>query len=339
MNKKYIRFFAVLALFVVMLGLLAAVGRMDKIFISPSPKSNIHIEMKQISFTDDHIALEYIVTGTIDTPEGVLTDCPVGGTVVLNGSGKKISGNENDFTWCRPDGNSGYLVNQFLYYDYGADKPEKVKIKIGDVDANINGVFVHVAPLGEYSFDVPSQPDMESVSYPSEIAEAVSGLKMKIKRVDFSPSLAKVDACLTLPDSGDWVFDAYLLYGDQRIPFEYWTIPNHTKPGVLDSVERCYSVIFTGIPDYKTLKKGDISFVVKKISRNMPECVDASGWAKIKDELAKYNVQPVTDGTGSYCFAGGIQQIADPNVNAHLNNYIQEALKEEVEGPLVMAVK
>jgi hypothetical protein len=132
------------------------------------------------------------------------------------------------------------------------------KIKIGDVDANINGVFVHVAPLGEYSFDVPSQPDMQSVSYPSEIAEAVSGLKMKIKRVDFSPSLAKVDACLSLPDSGDWVFDAYLLYGDQRIPFEYWTIPNHTKPGVLDSVERCYSVIFTGIPDYKTLKKGDI---------------------------------------------------------------------------------
>jgi hypothetical protein len=46
----------------------------------------------------------------------------------------------------------------------------------------------------------------------------------------------------------------------------------------------------------------------------MPECVDASGGAKIKDELAKYNVQPVTDGTGSYCFAGGIQQIADPNV-------------------------
>jgi len=98
-------------------------------------------------------------------------------------------------------------------------------------------------------------------------------------------------------------------------------------------------VIFTGIPDYKTLKKGDISFVVEKISRNMPECVDASGWAKIKDELAKYNVQPVTDGTGSYCFAGGIQQIADTNVNAHLNNYIREALKEEVEGPLVMAVK
>jgi hypothetical protein len=322
-------------------GLLGAFG-MDKIFLAAdSQKTDVVVELKWLAYTSDHVAIEYNVQGKIETPYGILTSCPVGGSLVLDGTGKKISGNDSDFTYCRPDGNGGYLVTQFFYSDYGKNKPDKVKITIGDVDdidVN-NSAVVHIAPVGDFSFSVPPQSDTQSVSYPSDIAQATSGLKMKINRVDFSPSLAKVDACLTLPDTGDWLLNDYMLNAGQKIPLTYWTIPNFRKPGVLDSIERCYSMVFAGIPDYKTIKKGDLSFIVEKISRNMPDCVNAAGWEKIKDELQKYGIgslQP--DITGNYCFAGAVNSL-DPVDNARLNIYIQNALKEEVDGPLVITVK
>ncbi len=332
----------VLSLIIVLLslGLLAAIGA-NKIFATSSTsKTQIEVELKSIAYTDDHLAIEYTVNKPIETAYGISDDCPIGDTAVSDIKGNKVSGHEDDYIFCRPDGNGGYLVTQFFYYDYGAEKnkPKNVKIQVGNIDSLLNGKMVHIASLGDYFFDVPSQPATDSVSYPTDIAEAVSGLKMKIKRVDFSPSLAKVDTCLTLPDAGDWGLDAYLLVGNQRIPFEYWTIPNYKKPEVLDNLERCYSVIVTGIPDYKTFRKGEVSFVVEKITRNMPDCVNAADWEKIKDEVTKYGVQPLIDpGSGSYCL-GGIGQL-DANANAYLNAYIQEALKEEVDGPLAITVK
>lgn len=335
-TKNMIPFFVV----IIGLGLIATIGT-NKIFAtSDASKNKIEVNLKRIAYTDDHLMIEYTVNGSIETPYGFSEDCPVGDSVVLNNKGDKVSGGENDFIYCRPGKNGGYLVTQFIYYDYGVEKnkPKKVKIKIGDFDSLINGKMIHIAPIGDYFFDVPSQPDTESVSYPSEFAEAASGLKMKIKRVDFSPSLAKVEACLTLPDTGDWAFDAFLLVDNQKFPLEYWTIPNYKKPGALDNPERCYSVVVTNIPDYKTFRKSEVSFFVEKISRNMPDCVDATDWEKIKDEVTKYGVQPVVDDTGSYCFAGGIGEL-DPQANAYLNIYIREALMEEVEGPLEITVK
>ena len=335
-TKNIISLFAV----ILGLGLIAAIGT-NKIFAtSDTSKNKIEVNLKSIAYTGDHLTVEYTVNGSIETPYGFSEDCPVGDSVVLNNKGDKVSGGESDYIYCRPDKNGGYLVTQFTYDDYNVEKnnPKKVKIKIGDFDSLINGKMVHIAPIGDYVFDVPSQPDSESVSYPSEFAESASGLKMKIRRVDFSPSLAKVEACLTLPDIGDWGFDAYLLVGDQKFPLEYWTIPNYKKSGVLDNPERCYSVIVTNIPDYKTFRKGEVSFLIEKISRNIPDCVNATDWEKIRDEVTKYGVQPVVYDTGDYCFAGGIGEL-DPDANAHLNTYIREALKEEVEGPLIITVK
>lgn len=319
-------------------------ARTNRIFSAvDSQSTSVHVELKWLAYTNDHVAIEYRVEGQIKTPYGIFTDCPVGNSIVLDRTAKEISGNDNDFIYCRLDGNDGYLVTQFFYADYGKNKPEKVKITIGDVDdhnpAVNNGLVVHIAPVGDFSFDVPSQPDIQSVSYPSDIAQATSGLKMRINRVDFSPSLAKVDACLTLPDTGDWLLSDYMLNVGQKISPTFWTIPNFRKPGILDSVERCYSIIFTEIPDYKSIQKGDLSFVVEKISRNMPECVNTDGWEKIKDELQKYGIgslQP--DAGGNYCFAGAVDSLA-PADNASLNIYIQNALKEEVDGPLTISIR
>jgi len=323
-------------------GLLGAFG-MNRIFSAANSTTDVNVNLIWSAYTNDHVAIEYSVQGQIKTPYGIFTGCPVGGSAVLDGTGTKISGSDNDFTYCRPDGNGGYLVTQFFYSDYGKNKPEKVKITIGDVDdadaATNNGAVVHIAPVGDFSFSAPSQQDTQSVSYPSDLAQATSGLKMKINRVDFSPSLAKVDACLTLPDTGDWSLDGYLLNAGQKISLEYWTIPNFRKPGILDSTNRCYSMVFTGIPDYKTIKKGDLSYIVEKISRNTPDCVNATGLAKIKDELQKYGIvslQP--DTAGNYCFAGAVDSLAAAD-NARLNIYIQNALKEEVDGPLTITIK
>lgn len=287
--------------------------------------------------------LNTVYKGKLKPPYGIFTGCPVGDSVVLDGTGKKISGSDNDFTYCRPDENGGYLVTQFFYSDYGKNKPGKVKITIGDVDdpnaAVNNGSVMHIVPIGDFSFSMPSQPDTQSVSYPFDIAQAPSGLKMKINRVDFSPSLAKVDACVTLPDTGDWLLNDYMLNAGQQIPLTFWTIPNFRKPSVLDSIERCYSIVFTGIPDYKSIKKGDLSFVVEKISRNMPDCVNTAGWEKIKDELQKYGIDSLQpDVGGNYCFAGAVDSLA-PADNASLNLYIRDALKEDVSGPSAITVK
>jgi hypothetical protein len=331
-------------LIVVILGIASiAAFRLNVFFTSASPNSikNVDVVLKGITYTDDHVMIEFSVSGDITTPDGPLTECPVGDIVLLDKSGKEFQVSNQDFVFCRPDEDNGYLVTQFLYGDYSGEdnKPIKAKIKIGDVNFTAdNGNIVKVGVVGYKHIDFPAKKDADSVAYPSEIATAISGLKMKIKRVDFSPSMAKVDACITLPDTGDWVFDAYLLIGDQKVPFEYWTIPNYKKSGVLDSPERCYSVIVTDIPDYKAFRKGDVSFVIEKISRNMPDCVNEVNWNKIKDELAKYNIPFVTDTTGAYCFAGGIRD-TDTDLNAYLNIYIKEALKEEVEGPLVINVK
>ncbi|MEB2333455.1 MAG: hypothetical protein OZ914_03950 [Anaerolineaceae bacterium] len=323
------------------IGLLAAF-RMNKIFSSSdSNKTIVNVNLIWSTYTNDHVAIEYSVQGQIVTPYGTLAGCPVGGSQVLNGKGNLISGNNNDFTYCRPDGNGGYLVTQFFYSDYGKNKPEKVKIKIGDVDdldAN-NGTVVHIAPVGDFYFSVSSQSDAQSVSYPSNIAQAASGLNMKIKRVDFSPSLAKVDACVTLPDTGDWLVDGYMINAGQNIPLTYWTIPNYKNPGVLDNVQRCFSFVFTGIPDYTTIKKGDLSFVVDKVSRNVPECVKGANWEKIKDELQKYGIDSLQpDAGGNYCFAGAVDSLPESE-NASLNLWIENALKEEVQGPLTITVK
>lgn len=314
------------------------------LFTSAPPDSmkNIKIDLKGAAYTDDHAMVEFSVNGEILTPDGPLTECPVGGVKLLNTSGEEMAVSNQDFVFCRPDGNGGYLITQFMYGDFSSEnkKPKKVKIKIGDVNFTANdGQIAKVNVIGYKEITLPEMKDMDSVSYPSSTAEAASGLKMKIKRVDYSPSLAKVDACLTLPNlSVEWLFDdAYLLVGDQKVPFEYWTIPNYDKPGILENQERCYSVIVTDIPDYKTFRKGDVSFVIEKISRyGYPECVDATDWEKIKDEFDKYEVPFSDSGDGGYCF--GFRDLSG-EVNAHMTNYIKDALKEEIAGPLVIPLK
>jgi hypothetical protein len=330
-----------LVVVILAVGIVAAYGTNLTFARANNISSTIHVTLISATYSNDHVAIEYSVDGQITTPDGVVTECPVGGASILDNSGREFSGSAADFIDCRPDGVNRYLVTQFFYNDYSGNKnPKHVKIKIGDVNfMSATGKVVHVLPLNDFSVDLPAQPDPASVAYPTETSQAASGLKMRVSRVDFSASLAKVDACITLPDNGDWVFDAYLVIGGQKMPFDYWSIPNYKTPGTLDSRERCYSIITSHIPDYRTIQKGQMSLVVEKVSRNMPECVDAAGFSKIQDELAKYGVKPQPDQGGNYCFASGIQSIADPNVNAYLNSYIRDALREEVIGPLEITLK
>jgi len=280
----------------VSLGILGAYG-LNKIFVpSNSVQNEITVELKSAAYTEDHVTVEYVVNGQIKTDQGIATECPVGASVVLDSSGLEFVGGSDDFVYCRPGQSDTYLVTEFFYNDYSDKQPSQVKVTVGDVDFIADdGRVIHVPALGDFLLDLPSEADPDSVSYPTETSAVASGLEMQISRADFSGSVAKVNACLSLPDSGDWVFDAYLVVDGKQVPYDYWTIPNFREAGVLENSERCFIVIVPDVPDYREAPNAEISFVIEKIFRNMPDCTDSTGFAKIKDELEKYGISAIPD--------------------------------------------
>ncbi|MGB7538114.1 MAG: hypothetical protein WBM17_06215 [Anaerolineales bacterium] len=304
--------------------------------------NDISVNLISAAYSDDHVAVEYSVDGSILTSYGDLTACPVGGTSIVTASAQEIQSGDSDFKDCRPDGKHRFLVTQFIYSDFQSEgnKPTQVKIKIGDIDfVTEDNRLVHVPQIGVYPLDFPVQADPNISSFPTSVAEVASGLKMRIKRADFSATLGKVDACITLPDTRTWVFSAVLNVGSQKIPMDYWTIPNYKEPGVLASRERCFAVVFSRLPDHAELQPGQMSFSIDKISLDTPDCVQGADYNKIKDELQQYGVKVRTDPAGDYCFAAGIRDVKDPNIVAKLWTDITNMLREEVAGPLEIIIK
>lgn len=336
MKKKLIMTILILGVFA---GLIASSQSLG-IFANTDSKE-ISIELKSLTYNSDHVTAEYIIPVQINTSEGTMTECSVGSSSVITISGKYNFQEGTDFLFCRPDGNGSYLVTEFIYGDFSdiANQPKVFTISLGNINSVIDGNLVYISSLGDYSFDIPEQPDQSISTYPAGVSEASSGLKMNIERVDFSTTLTKVNACIHLPDSGDWVFDANLLYLGKEIPDDYWVIPNYRQPGVLESTNRCFVIIFTGLSDYKFSDESDLLLNIGKITRNIGECTNETGYRKIETELLKYDLAPlVPDASGSYCFGSQLNQLS-PDKNASLGIFIRETLKEEVEGPLSIAIK
>jgi hypothetical protein len=327
----------------VLAGLIAitmlAAAYLNRIYISPSEQeNNITVELKWIFYDAEHVAIEYDINGVIQTQYGDYTDCPIGVSEVSSTTGKNIAG--ETYTSCRFISEGRYSVTQFFYNDFQDKTPKNVKIRIGDITffSDQSGEEIHIPLLKTFTFNLPDQPSSKAASFPSQAVEA-NGIEMFVSRADFTPRLGKVDACLTLPDNGDWGIDAYIVMGDETIPIDYWEIPDFRNPETLQNNKRCFTTVASTVPDFREIKPGEISFVVNKIYRNMPDCTDAIGFEKIKGELDAYGITIEPDPAGYYCFSGPIVDLGDSSANAHLFSYIQDALKEEVEGPLTVTIK
>jgi len=309
-------------------------------FILPSQTSNnMQVDLVWLAYDANHVAIEYDVIGNIQTSYGNYGDCPIGKSVVVGAVGQDITG--EIYTSCRFISENRYSVTQFFYNDFQNRKPQKVKIQIGDVAffSPESNKEIYIPVLKTFIFDLSKQAESTDIAArPNETVRA-HGIDMALEKAEFTPRAVKIDACLTLPDNGDWGVDASLIMGAQSFPITYWEIPNYRNAKALQSQKRCFTFLIADARDYREFKTGDISFTAHKIYRNMPDCVDSVRFNKIKDELSKYGINPKPDTTGEYCFANEIVNLGDVDANAHLFGYIQAALKEEVAGPLTITVK
>ncbi|MBL8100806.1 MAG: hypothetical protein JNK81_16610 [Anaerolineales bacterium] len=320
--------------------IVSAFAFLNRIYLSQSEQSNdITVNLQWISYDAKHVAIEYDVNGLIETSQGNYFECPVGNSVVLNSNGEDITG--ETFISCRFVSEGQYHVTQFFYNDFQNNVPGKVEINIGDkvFFSHESGKEVYIPVLQTINFDLPKDISNSTELFSNKIAIAESGLDMVVSQANFTPRLAKVDACITLPDNGDWGIDAYVKMSDEKFTIDYWQIPNFREPEVLQNKYRCFTTVTSSVSDFRNLQSGDISFVVNKVYRNMPDCTDKSGFEKIKGELESYGINLEPDPAGYYCFTGAIMDLGDAESNAHLFTYIREALKEEVEGPLTITIK
>jgi hypothetical protein len=309
-------------------------------YLSPAQITNtIKIEPLWVAYDADHVVVEFDVTGSIQTSDGDFTDCPVGKGIVSDGSGNDITGEVD--TFCRFVSVGKYSVTQSYYNDFKNKIPRTLKIQIGDqiFYSAKNNKEMSVPVVKTISLDLPTQSEADITTYPTDVAQASSGIDLTVKKAEFTPRAIKVNACMTLPDAGDWGLDAQIIVDGQSFPVDYWSIPNYRDPKTFASNKRCFELFFSKAPDFQTVDPGKISFLVRRVYLNTPDCVDTKNFGKIKDELAKYGIDPVPDAAGNYCFTSDIQNKASPEENALLNTYIQEALKNEVVGPLEITIK
>lgn len=318
---------------------ISAFAVLNRVYLVQSEQNNIAVNLQWISFDTKHVAIEYDVNGIIETSQGKYFECPVGNTVVLSSNGKVITG--KTFTSCRFVSEGQYHVTQFFYNDFQNNVPVSVEINIGDkvFFSHENGKEVYIPILKTFDFDLPKEISTNLDLFSNEKSTAESGIDMVVSQANFTPRLAKIDACVTLPDNGDWGIDAYVKMADKEFSIDYWEIPNFRDPEVLQSNIRCFTTVTSNLEDFRNLKSGEIVFEVKKIYMNMPDCTDITGFKKIQDELERYKIYLEPDPAGYYCFTSAVMNLGDAEVNAHLFSYIKAALKEEVEGPLTITIK
>jgi hypothetical protein len=293
-----------------------------------------------VAYNQDHVVVEYDLEGTVTTPNGDYNDCPTSSSnAVISNNGKEIK--TKTYTSCRFLSNGKYAVTQIFYGDYGKNNPKNIKIKIGNFSffsPNENKeIFVPVIKV--FTVGLPAEASQEGVFTPEGVVRGDRGVDLAVKEAVFTPRTVKIDLCLTLPDNGDWGIDGYVVMNGQPTAIDYWEIPNYKDPQTFETNSRCFSTFTSNIADFRNLNIGKISFVVDKVYRNMPDCVYADDFLKIKDELAKYGIAPTPDAAGNYCFVNDIVNNASAEDNAYLFGFIKEALKDEVLGPFEIVVK
>lgn len=304
--------------------------------------SDVHVTLEWAAFTEDHVAVDYVVEGRFELPNGYLPiACPVSKARILDASGNDLTGSV--VTSCRPTGENRYLVTQFFYNNYQSDLPEVLEVSIGDI-ALIpvgNGKVNYLPLVGTYSFKSQFKYAPDITAHPNQKAEQ-NGVSLIVDRVDFTPSMVKVEACITLPDTRDWIPNAYILMAGKQIHVDEWFIPNfRDDPEVFERRERCFTFLtYTDVQDFRKMDVGAVSFGINEVYTNIPECVDAQGLEKIKAELEKHGFQPQLDQSGYYCFMEEIaaSKLGEADI-ASLFEYIEKTLPERAFGPLEVEVR
>jgi hypothetical protein len=311
-------------------------------FKKTAQATDASVNLLWAAYDNEHAVVEYEVNGNFDVPSGYLPiACPVNDVRILNSEGADITG--NIFTSCRREGEGKYIVDQFFYNDFSTILPEQVKIIIGEqvlIPAG-NGEISYSPLIGEYKFDDQFQQLNEIIILPTQRTEN-NEYALYVQRVDYAPTLVKVDACLNFPDTRDWGPTANLVIGDKCFLADEWGLHDYKNPNTLAGTERCYTFLFyTDIPDLVTQKTESISFKIENIHINFPDCVDSSGLAKIKDELEKFGINPKLDQSGYYCFGKDLNTNSSISYNdqAKITQYLRNALAESINVPAEVSIR
>lgn len=302
----------------------------------------LNITLEWAAFNDDHAAVDYVIEGSFDIPEGYLpVNCPVSSAKIFNASGCDVTGVV--FTSCRVMGKNKYSVTQFFYNDFRETSPELLEILIGEIELMPvgDGEIRQLSLIGAYTFDGQFKKMCDITAHPDQVKQG-NGVSLVVDRVDFTPNMIKVDAYITLPDTRDWIPDVYILEAGKRIKVDEWFIPNYKEdPGIFERTERFYTFLFhNDIPDFRQMETGAISFGVGEVYTNIPEAIDAKGLEKIKNHLEKYGLRPQLDKNGYYSFMIDITESKlEKRAKADLFGYIKETLTERVPGPLEVKIR
>jgi len=330
-----------IALVICALAVVIPMGIKASTFSVPTP-SDISIKVQCAAYDQDHAVVNYTIQGPLNVPSGYLPIwCPISKTQLVDASGNDLSGKV--FTSCRPNGNDTYAVTQIFYNPaFSATPPAVLKISVGDIDLipGGGGQGTHLPLISTYSINGHFTQTVNMTYRPeaslSQNGISQNGLTLTGKRVDLSPALIKIDACLTLPDTGDWHPYAYLRMGNQTINADEWFIPDYkSDPSVLNNINRCFSfLVYSNIQDFRSAPSGSIVFGISEIATGVPECLEGKDYNKIQDVIAKQNLavhlDPL-DPTGRLC----LNTVSNPD----LLNVIQQYLPTHVKGPWEFTVQ
>jgi len=304
------------------------------------------VSLAWAAYDADHLAFDLIIKGDFSVSEEYLPiHCPVSKVQVFDAAGNILAGTTTKS--CRPLGDDTYALTQFLYSDFRENTPVQIEVYVGDIVLSPVGYgeVGHLPLIDVYNFEGPFDHSMQISAFPEGRVENDS-LSLVVERVDFTPSLVKVDACINLPDAGDWIPSASLIMGDEQVQIDEWFIPNFREdPQIFERSERCYTFLaHQGVKDFRELGEGDISFVLDEVAMNIAESIDSEDLEKIKPELEKYNLPVEIDDSGSFPLSfiygrGAVVATLDETEQAQLVNFIRETLSDVRSGPLVIDIR
>jgi hypothetical protein len=303
--------------------------------------SEVRVTLKWAAFDADHAAVDYDIEGWFEVPGGYLpVACPISKGQIFDADDNEFTGYV--FTSCRKVNENKYNVTQFFYNDFQGNPPRRLEISVGDIVMMPagDGDVMHLPLIGTYTFNNQFELAPNITEHPNQTSEH-KGFSVAVNRVDFTPSMIKVDACLTYPDTRDWIADSYIIMGGQRILIDEWFIPSFRAPETFESPERCYTFLaYSALQDFRKMKPGTILFGIDRVYTNIPECVDAQTLAKIRPGLEKYGLRPELGESGYFCFMRNIPNYdLSSEDQTSLFEYIRESLEEYVIGPAVVEIR
>ena len=311
-----------------------------------SQNQDVKVTLAWAAYDADHLAFDLVIEGDFSVPvEYTPISCPVSQVLVLDPAGNEITG--ETFKSCRLVDDNTYMLTQFLYGDFTTTVPEEIEVHVGDLELSPVAYVDsgHMPLIGVYTFEGPLTQSSEISAYPEGSVEK-NGLSLVVERVDFTPSLVKVDACIGLPDNGDWIPGTSLIMNGENIEIDEWLIPDFREnPEIFEKSERCYVFLaHTAVKDFREMKEGEISFVLDKVTMNVAESLSAEDMEKVLAQLEDYDLSFEADESGNYSLAslyGGGEDDSGLDVYERTNllNLIREILSDPRLGPLVIDIR